>query len=113
MSEPLEVVSGPHGVILRVVGRLDAKSVPALLARCTEVRASGRNLILNLSRIDFIASSGVGALLSVAEEFKKAGRMVRFASPSTPVLTVIQLLNLEPFLPIDASEQEAERALQA
>jgi hypothetical protein len=29
------------------------------------------------------------------------------------VLTVIQLLNLEPFLPIDASEQEAERALPA
>jgi anti-sigma B factor antagonist len=113
VSEPLEVVSGAHGVIVRVTGRLDAKSVPALLARCAEVRANGGHLIVNLSRVEFIASSGVGTLLSVAEEFRKAGRRVRFASPSAPVLSVIQLLNLEPFLPIDASEQDAERALEA
>lgn len=113
MPEPLEVVSGAHGVIVRVTGRLDAKSVPALLARCAEVRANRGHLIVNLSRVEFIASSGVGTLLSVAEEFRKAGRRVRFASPSAPVLSVIQLLNLEPFLPIDASEQDAERALEA
>lgn len=113
MAQPLEVVAGPHGVIVRVAGRLDARSVPALLAQCADVRASGRNLIINLSRVEFIASSGVGTLLSVTEEFKKAGRTVRFASPSTPVLTVIQLLNLEPFLPIDSTEEEAERALPA
>lgn len=113
MSEPFEIVPGERAVVLRVIGRLDAKSAPALTARCAEIRTSGRNLIVNLSRVDFIASSGVGALLSMAEEFRKAGRTVRFAAPSSSVFSVIRLLNLEPFLPIDANEQEAERGLPA
>lgn len=114
MSEPFEIVEEP-GVgaraVLRILGRLDAKSAPLLTQRCAGVRAEGRDLILNLAGVTFIASSGLGALLSVTEEFRQADRQLRIACPSQAVLSVVQLLNLDQFLSIDATEQEAARAL--
>ena len=106
-----ESQEGGRTVVLRVAGRLDAKSAPTLTQCCTEVRTSGQNVVLNLAGVTFIASSGLGALLSLAEEFRQAGRSIRFVSLSAAVTSVIQLLNLDQFLAIDATEEEALRAL--
>ena len=111
LFEILEVGSAGTAVVLRVAGRLDAKSAPRLTQRCAEIRADGRDVIVNLSGVTFIASSGLGAILSLTEEFKQADRRLRIASPSQAVLSVVQLLNLDQFLSIDSSEEEAVRVL--
>ncbi|HET7496753.1 MAG TPA: anti-sigma factor antagonist [Candidatus Eisenbacteria bacterium] len=98
-------------VLLRVRGRLDARSAPHLLEVGSRVRMRGRNLVLDLSGVTFMASSGLGSLLSLAEEFRQTDFRLRIASPSAAVTSVIQLLNLQPFLSIDASEEEALHAL--
>ena len=116
MAEPLEIVdAGGSGaaVILRVAGRLDAKSAPALLQRCAAARAGRRHLVLNLSGVTFIASSGIGALLGLAEEFRQGRYRVRFVCLSSAVSSVIGLLNLDQFLAIDAGEEEALDELAA
>ena len=98
-------------VLLRVTGRLDAKSAPTLMERCGDVRTSGNNLILNMATVSFVASSGIGALLALAEQFKESAGHVRIASPSAAVESVIKLLNLDQFLKIDTSEDQAFAAL--
>lgn len=106
---------GVHGdtVLLRVRGRLDARSAPVLLEAASRARGKRQNLVLNLSEVTFMASSGLGSLLSLAEEFRQSEHQVRIAGPSTAVLSVIQLLNLDQFLKIDASEEEALVAIHA
>jgi anti-sigma B factor antagonist len=104
----IQQLDHPEGpVALRVSGQLNAKSTPALLDRCREVKAAGKPLALNLSGVSFIASSGIGGLLALAEEFSEAGLRVRFAELSAAVDSVIKLLNLDSFLGIDGSEAES------
>lgn len=102
-----------RAVLLRVRGRLDARSAPHLLEIGSRVRMRNLNLVLDLSGVTFMASSGLGSLLSLAEEFRQSECRVRLASPSPAVTSVIDLLNLHPFLAIDASEEEALHALDA
>ena len=108
----VEEVRG-HTMLLRVRGRLDARSAPSLLETASRVRNRGMNLVLDLSGVAFMASSGLGSLLSLAEEFRQSGSRVRLASPSPAVDSVIRLLNLHSFLTIDASEEEALHAMGA
>jgi anti-sigma B factor antagonist len=110
MPDDFEISNGPTRgkvVLLRVSGRLDTLSASQLLHRCAAVRNAGQDLVLNLSAVSFIASSGIGALLALAEEFREAEASVRLAALSPAVESVIKLLNLDQFLIIDASEDDA------
>lgn len=111
--ELIEVHALPGTVLLRVKGPLDARSASVLQQRGIEVRASGRHLVLNLSDVTIIASSGLGALLALIEEFRPTGLQVRIAGLSTSVRAVIELLNLHQFMVIDDSEGAAMQALAA
>ena len=93
--------------VLRLKGRLDVKTSPELLQRAAEVQANGQNLVLNLSEVSFIGSSGIGALLVLVEQFKEQAGVVRLVSPSPAVEAVIKLLNLDRFLAVDTSEEKA------
>lgn len=116
MPEPFSIreeEAQSDAVVLRVTGQLDARSTPRLIEQSTRIRRLGQNLILNLAQVEFIASSGIGGLLSLAEDFKEAELGLRFAALSSAVESVIQLLNLDQFLAIDATESEAFAALES
>jgi anti-sigma B factor antagonist len=100
-------------ILLRVQGHLDSKSASQLLSHCSAIRSSGKNLVLNLSGVSFIASSGIGALLALVEQFRESGGKVRFVALSSAVESVIRLLNLDQFLTIDPTEDDAVSALGA
>jgi len=110
MSDDLvisNVGNGGRTAILRLKGRLDVKTSPVLLQKAAEVQANGQNLVLNLSEVSFIGSSGIGALLVLVEQFQEQAGVVRLASPSPSVASVIKLLNLDRFLAVDPSEEKA------
>jgi anti-sigma B factor antagonist len=114
MDDGLEVVRGEaHGktVLLRARGRLDAKTAPALLAHTRKFVGMGRNLVLNLSEVTFLGSSGVGVLLAIAQAFQDGAGALRLVAPSAAVVSVVRLLNLEAFLKIDATEDAALSAI--
>lgn len=93
--------------VLRVRGRLDAAGVPVLMKRARAVRTARHDLVLNLSGVTFVASSGIGLLLALAEEFQQAGASVRLAEVSPAADSVIRLLNLGEFLSIHPDERSA------
>jgi anti-sigma B factor antagonist len=104
---------GEIATALRLRGRLDARGASMLTARCAAVRASGRHLVLNLGAVTFIASSGVGALLALVEECRQSRTRVRLAEVPPSVDSVIRLLNLDQFLRIQPSEDDALGTLKA
>jgi anti-sigma B factor antagonist len=98
---------------LRLRGRFDARAATVLTARCAEVRAAGHHLVLNLAAVTFIASSGIGALLALVEECRQSRTRLRLAAVPPAVDSVIRLLNLAPFLNVDATEGDSRSELEA
>jgi anti-sigma B factor antagonist len=98
----------PPTAVLRIGGRLSAQPAKKLRIFCQSLRDKGyRHLIVDMSEISFIASSGVGTLIVMTGEFSVKGGSVRFVSLSQAVRRVIRLLNLERFITIDSNEEEA------
>ena len=94
-------------MLLRVHGCLDASSASAFVQKCQAAQNTGKNLVLNLSGVSFIASSGVGALLALAEQVEDNSGSLKLVTLSTAVDSVIRLLNLDQFLSILPTEQDA------
>jgi anti-sigma B factor antagonist len=111
--EITEAEGGGRVTILRVRGRLDGGTAPSLLERCALVQAQGRNLVLNLSQVSFLGSSGIGAMLVLVEQFQEQAGEVRFAALSESAKGVIALLDLGQYLTIHATEDQAVAALAA
>lgn len=110
MITPFTIERGPvsdHSVIIRVRGELDARNAPGLVEACTQVRRDGRSLVVNLAGVSFIASSGIGALLALVEEFRQGPGNLRLVAISPAVRAVVTLLNIDRFLGIDDTEQAA------
>lgn len=115
MPDPFHVaeIRTPEGpVVIRVQGHLDSKSTPQLLDHCQRVLGQGKSLVLNLQQVTFIASNGVGGLLSLIDEFKAEGLSIRLADLSMAVESVLKLLNLDQYLAIDPTESAAISALE-
>jgi len=116
MVEAFKITAGEARgttAVVRVEGRLDAKSAPRLLEHCMAARPSGAHLVLNLAEVTFLSSTGVGVLLVLAERTKSEGGSLRIASPSAAVRGPLELLNLDRFLTLDGSEDAALAALGA
>ena len=110
MIAPFVIERGPasdHSVVVRVRGELDARNAPGLVQACAQVRRDGKSLVMNLAGVSFIASSGIGALLALVEEFRQGPGSLRLVSISPAVRSVVTLLNIDRFLGIDEDEQAA------
>jgi anti-anti-sigma factor len=94
--------------VLRLHGRLDAKNAQTFVARCRELLEGGtRKLVVNLSGVGFVASSGIGILLALTEEYQDRGGTVHLVELSEAVRSVLELLNLTQFLHIFPGERES------
>jgi anti-anti-sigma factor len=112
MSEALmfdDVGGNGRTEVIRVRGRLDARTSPLLIERCAAARDAGHDLVLNLHDVTFLSSSGIGSVLALTEEFREHGLSLCLAETSTTVREAIELLNLEEFLTLFDTEAEAMR----
>lgn len=104
----------PDVGVFRVSGRLDAKSAKDLMDACQQAKSSGRSrVVINLAGVVFVASSGIGTLLALTDEFREAGGGVHLVSLSDSVRSVVDLLNLGQFLNVAPSEADALGAIGA
>lgn len=103
MSTKLEIAveeSSEQVCVLRLSGELDGRGGPVLMAAWRAQRRPGRTLVIHLAGVEFISSSGVGALLAILEESNDRGEEIHLMAPSTNVRSVMRLLGLERFLPV-------------
>jgi anti-sigma B factor antagonist len=112
MLEPLQIVPhepGTGAVVLRLSGSIDAKGSRQLMDACRQHLAARHTLVLNLSGVSFLSSSGVGALLALSEDFAERGVPLRLAELSRNVRLAIDLLNLGGYLDLHEREHDALR----
>lgn len=93
-------------VVLRPEGRLNMVAAPAVREAIASIVNSGRaKVAVDLSAVDFIDSSGLGALISGLKSTRQAGGDLRIAGANDQVRLVLQLTNLERVLtPFDSVE---------
>lgn len=95
-------------VVIRSEGRLNMASAPQLRAVVSERASAGQSQILiDLSGITFIDSSGLGALIGGLKTARQAGGDLRIAAPTEQVATVLGLTNLDRVLRPFATVEDA------
>ncbi|PRY68142.1 anti-sigma-factor antagonist [Glaciihabitans tibetensis] len=87
----------PEGIVaIAGEGRLNMVSAPELRAVVEkEIGAGHTRVVVDLSEIEFIDSSGLGALVGCLKGARQAGGDLRIAGPNKQVTMVLQLSNLD------------------
>jgi anti-sigma B factor antagonist len=97
--------------VLHLDGRLNMVSASRLREAVTSTVAKGHTRIaVDLANVDFMDSSGLGALISGLKTARQAGGDLRIAAPSEQVKLVLQLTNMERVL---LAHERAETAFSA
>jgi anti-sigma B factor antagonist len=87
---------GSGVAVLHLDGRLNMVSAARLREAVTSTVAKGHTRIaVDLADVDFMDSSGLGALISGLKTARQAGGDLRIAAPSEQVKLVLQLTNME------------------
>ena len=96
----VQVEQAGNGTVLRVEGDLDLETAPLLIADAEPHLAVAGNLVIDLSHLDFIDSSGLSALIRLHKQRSAAGRKFEIISPSPSVAKAFQITGLDQVLPL-------------
>lgn len=104
-------VLGDGVTILKLVGKLNMVSAPHLRDVISSAIVAGNSrLAIDLSGVDFMDSSGLGALINGLKTARQAGGDLRIASPTEQVQLVLELTNIDRVL---KAYDDAEGAFNA
>jgi anti-anti-sigma factor len=98
--------------LLELDGRLESSTAPAFQRRLTEASPSGNErLLLDLSRVTFIGSAALRAILVTAKRLSpEGGRLVVCAPPQ--IAQVFTVSGLDAVLPVRSDLSQAREALE-
>ncbi|MGZ0148188.1 STAS domain-containing protein [Kribbella sp. WER1] len=100
-------------VLVRVVGDLDLDSAPALTAEL-KARLGPRPIVLDLSGIEFMDSSGLGVLVGAHKSAAAQGGALLLAAPGPRVHRILKITKLHKvFAVYDTPAAAAEATLPA
>jgi anti-anti-sigma factor len=103
----------PKYKIVRLEGRLDANTTPALeqkLAKLFELPE--QSVIMDFSKVDYLSSAGMRLLLSATKKIKARGGKLVFCGMGEEVMEIVKMAGFERILTIRSTEEEALKALQ-
>jgi len=102
-----EVDKGTH-VVLAPEGKFNMVAAPPLKTRIDDLVAAGKtHLVVDLHGVDFIDSSGLGALIGGLKAARQQGGDLRIAAVGEQALAVLKLTNLDRILSPYATVEEA------
>jgi len=97
---------GPSGdcAIIRVTGEVDVSTVPMLRERMLELAAKGAvHLIVDMRGVDFLDSSGLGALVGGLKRLRERGGSLIPVISKPRILRIFQITGLSNALPLQPS----------
>ena len=87
--------------IIRIVGALDAYSFPEFETKIREIiDKDGRNLLLDFSRLEYISSAGLGALMGFAKIAREKDGDLLILKPTPKIGSIIDVLGLSKFIKV-------------
>ena len=110
--ELLEPIEGETLVVKVLSTRLDAASSPEVKRRLAELISNGhRQLVLDISEVEFIDSNGLSTLVFARKRLGEYGEMV-ISSPRNSVMSMLKLTRLYQVFSIFTDRQQAIAALR-
>jgi anti-sigma B factor antagonist len=95
-------------VILSLKGRLTVGEASAVREQCTAVVNGGNvSVLLNLEHVEYIDSTGLGALVICFTSLKKAGGALKLVNPNKRNVELLLLTKLHTIFEVFADEQDA------
>jgi anti-anti-sigma factor len=95
MTDFQTVRTDTDAVVLRPVGRLTMVTAPDLREALHALVAAGDSrIVVDLRDVEFIDSSGLGALISGLRAARQAGGDLRIAAPNQQVQSVMEVTSL-------------------
>jgi anti-anti-sigma factor len=84
-----------HGMVLTLSGELDLSSAPELEQAIGEAKPeSGRRLLLDLSTLGFMDSTGVSILIAAKQDADANGWLIAVRHPNGQVRRLLELVGL-------------------
>jgi len=100
-------------LIIKLDGQFDLHTAKDFKTKVTRyLNKEDKNLILDLETIDFIDSSGIGAILSIYKKVEKNGVELVIINISSPLKRVFELSGLLNIIRLYSSRNEALKKLQ-
>ncbi|MEV4507977.1 STAS domain-containing protein [Dactylosporangium sp. NPDC049525] len=95
-------------VRLEAVGDLDLDTAPKLLTEVVKQLDAGMTeLVIDLTALEFIDSSGLGTLVGCWRRIRDAGATLTVANPNDDVSMTLAITGLDQILPIRNEKQAA------
>ncbi len=96
-------------LVVRVVGDLDIRTAATFRQQVDEwfLASDHRRLVLNLSRVTFLDSTGLGAVLGRVRRVRDAGRQMVIVPPGGVSRAVLDVAALGRAVPLYRSERAA------
>jgi len=99
----LQIDPQPDRTVARISGDLDLETAPLLLAKAEPYLAAPTGgLVIDLTDLAFIDSSGLSALIRINQHMVKAGRPFEIISPRPTVAKAFEITGLDRVLPLRA-----------
>lgn len=70
------------------------------------------DLVINLSKVKWISSTGLGIMVSARSKYAKLGGVIKLSHPNDRVLGILQVTRLNLIFDVFESEKEAIASLQ-
>ncbi len=96
-------------LVLDLEGEVDLSCSPDARKQILDALAKGKNLLVDLSDVSYIDSSGVASLVEGYQTAKKAGQKFGLVGVSEAAMSVLKLARLDRVFPIHPSVEERIR----
>jgi anti-sigma B factor antagonist len=108
-----QVDEAPVANIVRPAGEIDLSTVPILRQALATVVSLGRHIIVDLSDVTFIDSTGFREFLIHRRVCRENDRLMVLVSPKERVQRVIDMLNFFRMIPVYQSMETAQTSLKS
>lgn len=94
--------------VIKIGGRLDVETSPEFHKRLKELVDKGtKNVVINMGKLIFIASAGLGVLINLNSAIEKNGGKLVLSSMSDKIAKIFKLLGFINLFEIYESDQKA------
>lgn len=93
----IDIQSEPKGdvMVFRLRGSFDIATAPTARAALLEAADGGKHdIVVDLSQVDFLDSTGLGALIGAYRRAKERGGRVRLVTPDGQIARLLQITGL-------------------
>ena len=96
-------------VVLVVEGDVDLQSAPLLSAALADLETGSGDVVIDLSGVTFLDSSGLGAIVTAHHAMAASDRRVLLVCTDARILKIIRLTRLDEVVPVFDSVDSAGR----